>query len=82
VSGTPRCDYCLRPQRAAVVRVLVNDGNRSRPDSRIEVDLCRMHFGRQAAMRGVEIVDWLNEVAQRDWEADVAAGAVPEVPRA
>ena len=80
MSGTPRCDFCLRPQRAAVVCVIVDAHIRTRP--RMEVNLCRMHFGRQVAMGGVEIVEWINEVAERNWEDDVAAGMAPEVPHA
>ncbi|HUS81342.1 MAG TPA: hypothetical protein VM283_08755 [Armatimonadota bacterium] len=42
-----------------------------------------MHLGRAIGADEVgggppvEIIEWLNEVAQRRWEDDVAAGAVP-----
>jgi len=74
--SNPRCDFCLRPKRRAVVRVTI-DGIETG-----DVELCRMHFGRQVAMGGVQIVEWLNEVARREWEDDVAAGMLPEVPHA
>jgi len=83
MSGNPRCDYCLKPQRAAVVRVRTHDGNASRPDSQVEVRLCSMHFARARAMAAVgegprvDVIEWINEVARRRWEEDVAAGLVP-----
>ena len=75
--GNPRCELCPKPQRAAVVRIRFYNA------SRAEKAVCSMHLGRAIGADEVgggppvEIIEWLNEVAQRRWEDDVAAGAVP-----
>ena len=72
MSGNPRCELCPKPQRAAVVVARVPDVLRKR--TRLQ-NLCRMHLTEAVAGAGrqgltVQILEWLNEVAQRQWEED------------